>query len=91
MRKRPTMERLGLPLSKDAREEALRDYALRVTQRVEDILGGSEADGAAHVIQMAKHIRWISREEEKAFDNGASVEDCAKWIVKNLNDPRLKI
>lgn len=80
------MEKLGLPPSVDPRENALRQYALDVTKKAEEMLGGD----AMAVMKIAKALDWINREQEAAFNHNASVEECAKWIVKNLNDPRLK-
>lgn len=75
---------------KSAKQIALETYCERVMQKVEMRLTGTlEPNAGAQmpvsVIRLlTSNADWIAQEQVKAFDHGASSDECAKWIASEL-------
>ena len=76
-------------IAKTKKDAALVDYCRRVIQRVDDILKKTYTADQS-VVLMTQHRDWIAQQQQAAFDHGASSDQCADWIAKNLNDPRTR-
>lgn len=88
------IKQLGLPEAINKHDEALQQYCLDVMKTVERLVVGEPSThketGAIIAAKIFPAREWIALQQAQAFENGASVDECAKWIVKNLNDPRIK-
>ncbi len=84
--------RYGIPKGQTPKDEAFIRYCLDVLAEVERLFGkdNPEATQAENVMRIHQHKNWIAIQQTQAFENAATATECAKWIHKNLTDPRLR-
>lgn len=79
-----TRQHFGFQPAKSKEEEALQDYCIAVLMGLEKELMRDGSTIEIAVMKINNHIEYVSSQQLLAFQNGASVHDCVRWIAQNI-------